>query len=234
MGDTIIALYKKVFPHIAANQIPSVHQIAEDMGCMGPEGSALRSICKIHESISEGIMRLRELGECPRCFKDWRDGEDDTMGQRKSTGGSPQRKTDSNRRKGKVTPQSNVTRHPPQTPHRSPLVSFKQEEYPHEFPHAASSAMNQHFSPLASQSGRFQNQQRPAVLNGGTRRHNSIPHGLAINDLPTPSYSPIQEGALNDSLYAFNLNPNPYLPQQCQSASMGTSFRSMFFFSRPL
>ena len=230
LGKTIIALYKKIFPNAAGGQIPTVHEICIDMGCLGPKGSPLRSICQIHEAISDGIMRLRYAAECPWCSEELREGEDDTLRLRKTGWAPPQTNADLTSREPKDAPQSKFIRYPSQTPHRSPLVSLKQEQeqHPHEFPPAASSAMRQYFSAVASQSGRVQDQQRPAVLNGGMRRHISIPHGLAVNDPPTPSYSPVQEGAWNDSLIAFDPDGNPYLPHQCQYGLMGSSLSEPF------
>ena len=68
-----------------------------------------------------------------------------------------------------------------------------------------------------SQSSSFQNQQRQAVLNGGMRFSNVMPQGMPSNDPPTPAYSPTDQGALNEGLYTFNANANPYINNQYQS-----------------
>ena len=144
-----------------------------------------------------------------------------------------ERSADSNSPNSKVSPQPNNAGFSSQTPRQSSFMPLKQEEYPLEFPHATSNAMNQHFSPHATQS-RLQNQQRPAVLNGGVRGHNVLPPGTPVDDLPTPDYSPIQKGPKHENPFTSNPNPNAYVNTQYQGASMGMSFQRMFFFSSPL
>ena len=90
--------------------------------------------------------------------------------------------------------------------------------------------MNQPFSAHPSQSSRIQNQQCPIVPNGGMRGRKRTPDGLPVNNLPTPSYSPVEEAAFDDSVFAFDHLRNPFLPDLSQNASMGTSFRGLFSF----
>ena len=69
LGDTILCLYKKVFPDVQADQIPSIHQIAEDMDCLGTVAASARLVCKVHETLADGLLRLRSKTECPYCLK---------------------------------------------------------------------------------------------------------------------------------------------------------------------
>ncbi|CAF9923374.1 MAG: hypothetical protein HETSPECPRED_005308 [Heterodermia speciosa] len=69
LGDTILTLYKKAFPDVPDSRVPAVHQIAEDMHCMGTLEVSGRAICKVHETIADGLLRLRKRPDCPECAK---------------------------------------------------------------------------------------------------------------------------------------------------------------------
>ena len=82
MHKTINALYLKAFPDTRADQVPTMHHIAAEMGCLGPEEHSNRGVCKLHESMPEGLTRMRIVGECSVCSQKWIDGEKDINGPR--------------------------------------------------------------------------------------------------------------------------------------------------------
>ena len=77
MIKTIATLYLKAFPDTPAGRVPSTHQIADQMGCLNSAESSVRGVCPLHETMAEGFMRMRTLGECPVCSKNWIDDEID-------------------------------------------------------------------------------------------------------------------------------------------------------------
>ena len=108
-----------------------------------------------------------------------------------------ERSADSDSPNSKISRQSKRgTPHPSHTPHQSPNMALKQDQYLLDSPRPAPTC-------------RFQNQ-RPTVLKDGMIGDQYMPHGFPIvTNLPTPAYSPVQEGPAKESPLAFKPLPNP-------------------------